>query len=564
VSRGGRKQIVCLAGLALLGVMGCGAETRGQAAAAPDSAAAPSMAAKVAQYTPVRLNANLEKLSDADRRMLPLLIDAAKEMDTIFQQQAYAAQDSLLHATPDTTLQRYIAINYGPWDRLDNWKPFVSGVGSRPPGAEFYPHDMTKAQFESAAGKSKAADTALRSLYTVVRRDSAGGLVAVPYHQAYPEPTRRAAAKLREAAALAHDPKLRRYLQLRARALETDDYRASDLAWMDMKDNSIDVVIGPIETYEDELFGYKAAHEAYVLVKDQEWSRRLSRYIALLPALQRGLPVPEAYKREKPGSDSDLNAYDVVYYAGNANAGSKTIAINLPNDEQVQLRKGTRRLQLKNAMRAKFDRILVPIADELIVPEQRRNIDFDAFFANVMFHEVAHGLGIKNTVDGRGTVRTALKEQASALEEAKADILGLYMVTRLKQQGDLPDAVLDDNYVTFLAGIIRSVRFGAGTAHGRANAAEFSYLREHGAFARDSVSGRYRVDLARMRSAVDSMAEQILKFQGDGDYAGVTTFMRERGAIAPDLKHDLDRLGSRQIPVDVVFEQGDQVLGLEQ
>jgi peptidase M49-like protein len=437
-------------------------------------------------------------------------------------------------------------------------------VGARPPGGEFYPHDMTKEQFEAAAGKSKAADTALRSLYTVVRRDSSGGLVAVPYHVAYPEPTRRAAAKLREAAALARDPKLRRYLELRARALETDDYRASDFAWMDMKDNAIDVVIGPIETYEDELFGYKAAHEAYVLVKDQEWSRRLARYIALLPALQRGLPVPQAYKRERPGSDSDLNAYDVVYYAGNANAGSKTIAINLPNDEQVQLRKGTRRLQLKNAMRAKFDRILVPIADELIVPEQRRNIDFDAFFANVMFHEVAHGLGIKNTVNGRGTVRTALKEQASALEEAKADILGLYMVTRLQQQGDLPDAVLENNYVTFLAGIIRSVRFGAGAAHGRANAAEFSFLRERGAFARDSASGRYRVDPAKMRAAVDAMAEQILRFQGDGDYAGVAAFMQERGALAPDLRHDLDRLASRQIPVDVVFEQGPHVLGLEQ
>jgi hypothetical protein len=564
VSRGRRDPTALLAGLALAGLMGCGAETKGAAAAAPDSAVAPTVAAKVAQYTPVRLNADLEKLSDADRRMLPLLIAAAREMDTIFRQQAYAAEDSLLRATPDTTLQRYIAINYGPWDRLDNWKPFVPGVGPRPPGGEFYPHDMTKEQFEAAASRSKAAETALRSLYTVVRRDSAGGLVAVPYHQAYPEPTRRAAAKLREAAALAREPKLRRYLDLRARALETDDYRASDLAWMDMKDNPVDVVIGPIETYEDELFGYKAAHEAYVLVKDQEWSRRLARYITLLPALQRGLPVPQAYKRERPGSDSDLNAYDVVYYAGSANAGSKTIAINLPNDEQVQLQKGTRRLQLKNAMRAKFDRILVPIADELIVPEQRRNIDFDAFFANVMFHEVAHGLGIKNTVNGRGTVRSALKEQTSALEEAKADILGLYMVTRLQQQGDLPDAVLDDNYVTFLAGIIRSVRFGAGTAHGRANAAEFSFLRERGAFARDSASGRYRVDLARMRSAVDTMAAQILRFQGDGDYGGVTAFMRERGAIAPDLQHDLDRLAHRQIPVDVVFEQGEQVLGLTQ
>jgi hypothetical protein len=230
----------------------------------------------------------------------------------------------------------------------------------------------------------------------------------------------------------------------------------------------------------------------------------------------------------------------------------------------VQLRRGTRRLQLKNAMRAKFDRILVPIADELIAPDQRRRIGFDAFFANVMFHEVAHGLGIKNTIDGKGTVRQALKEQASALEEGKADILGLYMVTRLQEQGELKGASLDDYYVTFLAGIIRSVRFGAGTAHGRANAAEFSYLRDRGAFVRDSASGRYRVDLGKMRAGVDSMAQQILRFQGDGDYAGVTAFLAERGAIAPDLQADLDRLATRQIPVDVVFEQGPAVLGLEQ
>jgi hypothetical protein len=231
---------------------------------------------------------------------------------------------------------------------------------------------MTKEEFEGAAKASPAAGAALRSLYTLVRRDSSGRLVAVPYREAFAEPSRRAAAGLREAAALAEDSGLKRYLELRARALETDQYQASDLAWMDMKRNNLDIVIGPIETYDDALFGYKAAHEAYVLIKDRQWSDRLARYAALLPALQRGLPVPAAYKRETPGTDSDLNAYDAVYYTGQANAGSKTIAINLPNDEQVQLRKGTRRLQLKNAMRAKFDRILVPIGEELIAEDQRK------------------------------------------------------------------------------------------------------------------------------------------------------------------------------------------------
>ncbi len=250
-----------------------------------------------------------------------------------------------------------------------------------------------------------------------------------------------------------------------------------------------------------------------------------------------------------------------MYYTGQANSGSKTIAINLPNDEQVQLKKGTRRLQLKNAMRAKFDRILMPIGEELIAEDQREHIDFDAFFANVMFHEVAHGLGIKNTVAGKGTVRDALKEQAGALEEGKADILGLYMITRLQQQGELPDADLDDNYVTFLASIFRSIRFGAANAHGRANTAELSFLREHGAFTRDSASGRYRVDFPKMRVAVDSMAATILRYQGDGDYDGVRRFLTERGAIPAELQGDLDRLGSKGIPVDIVFEQGTDVLG---
>ncbi len=383
----------------------------------------------------------------------------------------------------------------------------------------------------------------------------------VPYRVRFATELRRAAALLEEAAALSPDPGLRSYLELRADALASDDYRASDMAWLDMKDNRIDLVIGPIETYEDRLFGYKAAYEAYVLVKDMDWSRRLARYAAMLPELQRGLPVPDAYKAEAAGADSDLNAYDVVYYAGDCNSGSKTIAINLPNDEQVQLAKGTRRLQLKNAMRAKFEKILVPIADELIAQEQRRHVTFDAFFADTMFHEVAHGLGIKNTINGRGTVREALKDHAGALEEGKADVLGLYMITKLHERGELT-GTLQDYYVTFLAGIFRSVRFGAASAHGQANMVRFNYFAEHGAFARDAATGRYRVDMAKMRQAVDGLSGLILRLQGDGDYAGVAELARQRGVIGPQLRADLDRLAARSIPVDVVFEQGKAVLGL--
>ena len=273
-----------------------------------------------------------------------------------------------------------------------------------------------------------------------------------------------------------------KYLNLRADAFLSNDYRPSDLAWMDMKNNDVDLVIGPIETYEDQLFGYKTAFEAYVLIKDKQWSDRLAKYAQFLPELQRGLPVEDKYKQEMPGANAQLNAYDAVYFAGHSNAGSKTIAINLPNDEYVQLEKGTRRLQLKNAMRAKFDKILRPIADQLIVPEQRENITFDAFFANTMFHEVAHGLGIKNTINNKGTVRAALKEHASALEEGKADILGLYMVTQLFEKGELTTGTLQDYYTTFMASIFRSVRFGASSAHGKANMIRFNYFANEGAF----------------------------------------------------------------------------------
>jgi len=513
---------------------------------------------KLSQYVTVSLSTDLGRLSERDRQMLPLLMGAARAMDDIFWRQAYGDRQALLQQIQDSSVRRYAEINYGPWDRLADNAPFVEGVGPKPPGSNFYPRDMTKEEFQAAAGKA-GSGRAIHSQYTLVRRDSAGHLVPTPYHEAFAAQIGAAADQLRKAARLAEDPGLRRYLELRAKALETDDYQASDLAWLEMKNNTIDVVIGPIENYEDELFGYKTANEAFVLVKDKDWSARLARYASMLPSLQQGLPVPSAYKRERPGTDSDLNAYDALYYAGDANAGSKTIAINLPNDEEVQLRKGTQRLQLKNAMQAKFDKILVPVADELIAEDQRRHLNFDAFFSNVMFHEVAHGLGIKNTINGKGTVREALKEQNGALEEGKADILGLYMITQLHQRGELT-APLEDNYVTFLASIFRSIRFGASNAHGRANAAQFSFFQEHGAFSRDSSSGRYRVDFARMRQAVDALAGRILRFQGEGDYAGVIQFMEQRGKLSATLRQDLDQLSTKGIPVDVVFNQGEQLL----
>jgi hypothetical protein len=363
------------------------------------------------KYTSFRLVTD-QPLDETQQRIVALLIEAAEPIDEIFWLQAFGPREELLGALEGERLE-FARINYGPWDRLAGDAPFVDAYGAKPPGAAFYPSDITREELEAAVSEAESAGdaaraAALRSPYTVVRRAPDGRLDTVPYSEEYAPQLARVAEKLRAAAALATEPAFRRYLELRAAALLSDDYYASDIAWMEMKDNALDVVIGPIEHYEDQLFGYKAAAEAYVLVKDREWSRRLERYAALLPELQRGLPVPEEYKREQPGAESDLGAYDVVYASGDANAGSKTIAINLPNDERVQLAKGTRRLQLKNAMRAKFDHILVPIAAALIAEDQRALVGFDAFFANTMFHEVAHGLGIKNTINGQGTVREAL------------------------------------------------------------------------------------------------------------------------------------------------------------
>ncbi|MGV3587161.1 MAG: dipeptidyl-peptidase 3 family protein [Adhaeribacter sp.] len=551
------KYLIFLA-LGSLFLSGCSnqkkTENQTTASTTIDETAAP-LHQRLNKYEEVSLTTDINKLSAKEKQMLPLLIEVAKIMDDIFWYEAYGQRDSLLNTIKDGATRRLVQINYGPWDRLDNNTPFIKNIGPKPEAANFYPPDMTKDEFEKADLKDK------KSQYTLLRRDPKGQLITIPYHVQFKAQVEKAAELLRQAAALAEDAGLKKYLNLRAEALLTDNYQPSDLAWMDMKTNTIDFVVGPIEVYEDKLFNYKAAHEAYVLIKDQEWSKKLARYAAFLPELQRGLPVAEKYKKEKPGTDSDLNAYDVIYYAGDCNAGSKTIAINLPNDEEVQLKKGTRRLQLKNAMQAKFDKIMQPIASTLIAEDQRQHVTFDAFFATTMFHEVAHGLGIKNLVNGQGTVRDALKEKGSALEEGKADILGLYMINQLHKKGEI-EGNMQDYYTTFLAGIFRSVRFGAASAHGQANMVRFNFFAKNGAFERDEKTNTYRVNYPKMEQAMNKLSAEILTLQGNGDYAGVGKLLEEQGKIDSLLQADLDRLSQANIPVDVVFDQGLEVLGL--
>lgn len=514
------------------------------------------MGKNLGKYVPFKLTSDLSVLTDNERKMLPLLIKAADKMNALFWFEAYGDKEALMAKITNEDTKKFVEINYGPWDRLDGNKPFVEGIGEKPLGANYYPKEMTKDEFEAFSSDNKS------SLYTFIRRNDDGSLKTIWYHKQFESQVKEVSDLLIEASKLADNAGLKNYLELRAKAFLDDEYQASDLAWMDMKTNTLDIVIGPIETYEDQLFGNKASHEAYVLIKDQVWSKKLEKFAQFLPELQKGLPVDELYKKEIPGTDSDLNAYDVVYYAGDCNSGGKTIAINLPNDEEVQLQKGTRRLQLKNAMRAKFDKIMLPISEIIIDESQRSYVTFDAFFANTMFHEVAHGLGIKNTINNKGTVRNSLKELASALEEGKADILGLYMVQQLHEKGEI-EGDIKDYMTTFMAGIFRSVRFGASSAHGKANMIRFNFFKEKEAFTKNE-DGTYKVNYDKMQTAMGELSNIILTLQGNGDYNGVAKLVAEKGIISEDLQKDLDMLSEQNIPVDVIFEQGLKALGLEQ
>ncbi len=516
------------------------------------------MKKKVEQYASFALKYDLGQLSPREAELVGIFIQIADVMDDIYWEQSFGHDNrNKLQELKDPYMRQFAEIQYGAWDRLDAEKPFLPGYGPKPAGANFYPKDMTKEEFE------KLDDPMKTSQYTILQRNKSGELEVVPYHKAYSKYLERVYNLLEKAIELADNDGLHNYLEARREALRTDDYFKSDMIWMDMKDSRLDIVFGPIENYEDALYGYKTAYEAFVLIKDEKWSNDLARFTKMLPELQKQLPCDPKYKKEVPGTESDLNVYDVIYYAGDCNAGSKTIAINLPNDEKVQLEKGSRRLQLKNAMEAKFQNILVPIANLMISKEQLNNIKFDAFFSNVCYHEVAHGLGIKNTITGKGNVRQALQNQYSAWEEAKADICGLYIVQTLIERGEIKGITVEDAYVTYLAGLLRSVRFGATEAHGIANMMCFNYMQDKGAFSRNK-EGKYVVDSKKMRAALEGWAALVIKTEGDGDYDAAKAYADKNGKVRPDLAKDLKAIEKANIPLDIRYEQGAKVLGLEQ
>jgi len=515
------------------------------------------MKSKVEEYAKVKLTANISHLSDNDKKLLSKLFDIAQLMDKLFWQQVCHNKDSLLATITDENAKKFFLINYGPYEQLRNNKPFIKNVPAHNPKATFYPADMTIEEFEQWNEPSKT------SWYTIIRRNQEGKLISIPYCEFYKDILSEAAKLLIEASNYADNPTFKNYLIERAKSFQNNDYFPSDMAWMDLKENTIDFIVGPIESYIDEFLGYKTAFESFVLLKDLEWSKKLIKYAELLPQIQQNLPVDQAYKKEKPAKGNELGVYEAIYYAGDCNAGSKTIAINLPNDKKVNELKGSRKLQLKNIMKAKFDNILVPIAHEVIDESQLAHIQFDAFFENVMFHEVAHGLGISKTITDGKLVSDVLKDAHSPLEEAKADILGLFIVTWLYDNKYLSKESLLDNYVTFLAGIFRSVRFGASSAHGKANMIEFNYLSNYQAFSYNEQTNKYTVNLENMRKAVTELAKEILTIQGDGNYVKAKEMLHQLAVLKPQLQANLNRIAHAGIPRDIVFDQGKHHLGLQ-
>ena len=502
---------------------------------------------KVESYAVVQVKSPLyEALDENDKSIIELFRQAAEIMDGLFWKQTFGDKAEM-EALKNPYEKAYAMINYGPWDHLDDNKSFLKGYGAKPLGCQYYPQDMTIAEFEEFSDPDKL------SLYTVIRRDENGTLKTVWYRDEYKEELEKVCELLEQAAALTTNEGMRNYLTERVKAFRTDDYLASDLAWMDMKDCNMDLVIGPIENYDDHLFEAKAAYEAFILLKDEQRSANLAKYVALLPELQKALPCADEYKTFVPGTSSDLNVYDAIYYAGDCNAGSKTIAINLPNDERVHAAKGARRLQLYNSMMAKFDKIMAPIGDVLMTPEQIDYLSADAFFWNVTFHEVAHGLGVKQTVNGKGTVDSAMGSEKTTWEEAKADILGLFMVSKLIDMGEITDITKEESIATFIAGIVRSVRFGFASSHGKANMMCYNYMEDHGAFTRNA-EGKWVIDFEKATESINSWANLILETQATGNFEFAKEYSSKNASIREALAADIEKVNNAGIPRDIVFE----------
>jgi len=516
-----------------------------------------SLATKTRRFAPTILTANTARLSPNDRKALQKIIAAAKLYDTLYLRQIWTGNEALLaKLQTDTSVvgrQRlhYFMINKGPWSQLDDNEPFIEGVPRRPPYANFYPQDITKDEFNSWLNSLSAdeKEKATGYFYTI-RRDANGKLKAVPYSEEYREFLEPAAKLLREAAALTSDATLKTFLNKRAAAFLSNDYYDSDVAWMDL-DSPIDLTIGPYETYEDELFGYKAAFEAYVTLRDDAETEKLKKFSAYLQELEDHLPIDSKYRNPKLGAASPIRVVNEVFSSGEGNTGVQTAAFNLPNDERVVKEKGSKRIMLKNVQDAKFNKTLVPISRVVLTPAQQRNLSFEAFFTHILTHELMHGLGPHNiTVNGQPTtVRLQLKDRYSSIEEAKADVTGLWALQYLIDKGVIDKSMQRTLYTTYLASMFRSVRFGITESHGRGVAMQFNYFTDEGAIKFDERTGKFSVDESKIREAVRKLTTELLTIEAEGSYDKANAILEKYAVIRPPMKSAFEKL--KNVPVDI-------------
>jgi hypothetical protein len=531
-----------------------GMQNRGAKKAAGD----PELAKKISRFAPTTLTANTARLSAGDREALKKIIEAARLLDPLFLRQVWSGNDELhkkLEADKSAVggqRLHYFLINDGPWSRLDENEPFIAGVPSvKPPHANFYPDDITKDEFNSwLAGLPDSEKEKATGYFYTIRRDAGGKLVSVPYNEEYREFLEPAAKLLREAAALTTNQTLKDFLGKRADAFSSNDYYASDVAWMDLK-GPIDVTIGPYETYEDELFGYKAAFEAYVTLTDAAESAKLQKFSQHLQELENNLPLDARYRNPKLGASSPMRVVNEVFASGEGNNGVQTAAFNLPNDERVVKEKGSARIMLKNVQDAKFNKVLIPITRVVLTTAQQRAVAFVSFFTHILMHELMHGLGPHNiTVDGQATtVRLQLKELYSSIEEAKADVTGLWALQYLIDKGVIGKQMQRTLYTTYLASMFRSVRFGLTESHARGVAMQFNYFTDEGAIKFDAKTGKFSADDARMKEAVRKLTHDLLTIEAEGSYDKAKAILDKYSLIRPEMKGALDRL--IEVPVDI-------------
>ena len=517
-----------------------------------------TLSQKIARFTSTDISADISKLSSGDKKALDKIIEAARLMDPIYLRQVWLGNVELLKKleTDTTTAGKerlhYFRINMGPWSLLDTNESFIEDAPQKKPvGANYYPEDMTKEEFNKwiAALSEKEREQAI-GFFSTIHRNPDRTLQIVPYSKEYREWLKPTSRLLKDAAGLTENKTLKKFLSTRADAFLSNDYYASDVAWMEL-DAPIDLTIGPYETYMDEVFGYKAAFEVFVTLRDDAESAKLTKFSGYLQDIENNLPLDSKYRNPKLGAMSPIRVVEVVYAAGEGNRGVQTAAFNLPNDEKVIRDKGSKRVMLKNMQEAKFVKVLIPISNVVLEPAQQSKVSFEAFFTHILAHELMHGLGPHNiTVNGKATnVRKELKDLYSAIEEAKADITGLFALQYLVDKGLLGKKMEDEMYTTYLASAFRSVRFGINEAHGKGVSLIFNYLTDEAAIWIDEKAGTFSIDETRIKKAVEKLTRAILTLEAEGSYSNAKEMLDTYGVVRPEMQKALDRL--RDIPVDI-------------